>query len=58
MKEVAVDKLDVYLDNVKANEKGEIWIAGPSLRNWFLYLADYHPWIRRILSRIPPKMAQ
>lgn len=58
MKKTAVDKLDVYLDNVKANEKGEIWVAGPSMRSWLLYQADHRPWIRRIFSRIPPQISK
>lgn len=37
---------------MKTNEKGEIWVAGPSMRNYMLYFADYHPIIRRILSRL------
>jgi hypothetical protein len=46
------------LDNLKANEKGEIWVAGPSMRNDFLYTADHNPWIRSILSKIPPTISK
>lgn len=53
-KQVAVDKLDVFLDNIKQNDKGQIWVAGPSMRSGLLHFVDYHPWLKTIISRIPP----
>ncbi len=53
VKEVAIDKLDVFLDNMKANEKGDIWVAGPSMRDELSHFADSHPWVRLIISRLP-----
>lgn len=41
---------------MKANEKGEIWVAGPSLRDNLSYFADHNPWIRGIISRLPPRL--
>lgn len=38
---------------MKANEKGEIWVGGPTGRDHLLAFADRNPWLRRILSRFP-----
>lgn len=50
---MAVDGFDMFLDNMKVNEKGEIWIGGPVIRDQLSYYADHNPWIRAVTSRLP-----
>jgi hypothetical protein len=53
---VAIDKLDLFLDNMKANDKGDIWVAGPSMRDQLSHYADWHPFVRLLISRLPPQL--
>lgn len=55
-KEVAIDQLDVFIDNMKLTKSGELWIAGPSIRDELTHLADNMPIIRRIITRLPPQI--
>ena len=48
-KEVVVENLIGYPDNLKMSEDGNLWIAIPSLRDLSNIFIDNHPSIRKML---------
>lgn len=46
--EIVIDNLPGFLDNLKINDKGEIWIATPSLRDAVSTLVNRSTIVRRI----------
>lgn len=51
--EVFVDALPGFVDNLSLDDDGTVWLGFASLRSGLLDGLLPHPWVRRVLSRIP-----
>lgn len=52
-REPFTDVLPGFVDNLDLDADGTLWIGIPSLRSGLLDALLPHPWVRRVLSRIP-----
>lgn len=50
--EIITDNILGYVDNIKMNDKGELWVATPGIRDNVSNLVDRSTIIRRILLNI------
>ena len=48
----------MFLDNMKQNKKGEIWVAGPSIREPLTYYLDHYPALRTFLIKFPDSLLE
>lgn len=53
VREIFVDGLPGFVDNLSFDDDGTLWLGFASLRSGLLDTFLPHPWVRRVLSRIP-----
>ena len=55
VKEIVIENINGYPDNLKFNEKGELWLATPAIRDNIATFIARNPIVRRffLMTRTP-----